>query len=46
MGARAQSLFEAQNIEVHTGAPAELPEVIVKAYLHGTLEMGENICDH
>ena len=46
MGMRAQNLFAEQNIEVVVGAPAEDPEVIVTAYLDGTLETGGNICDH
>ncbi|TFH15219.1 MAG: chromosome partitioning protein ParA [Lentisphaerales bacterium] len=46
MGSRAQSLFAEQKIEVVVGAPADLPENIVKAYLAGTLASGENVCDH
>jgi len=46
MGSRAQSLFEQNRIEVVIGAPAEEPEKIVAAYLEGTLEAGDNICDH
>jgi hypothetical protein len=29
-----------------TGAPPGRPEELVKAYLAGTLEAGENVCDH
>lgn len=46
MGSRAQSLFAEQHIEVVVGAPAETPEALAKAYLEGTLESGENVCDH
>ncbi|MFW5864324.1 MAG: iron-sulfur cluster carrier protein MrpORP [bacterium] len=46
MGQRAQGLFQQQGIEVLVGAPAENPEVLVKAYLDGSLEAGENVCDH
>jgi predicted Fe-Mo cluster-binding NifX family protein len=46
MGMRAQQLFTANGIKVVVGAPAELPEVIVKAYLDGSLQTGDNLCDH
>ena len=46
MGMRAQSLFAEQNIEVVVGAAAEEPETIAEKYLSGTLETGQNICDH
>ena len=46
MGQRAQGLFAEQGIEVVIGAPAESPERLVADYLAGTLEAGENICDH
>lgn len=46
MGERAQGLFHEQGVEVVTGAPAELPEEIVVAYLSGTLVTGQNACDH
>jgi len=46
MGRRAQALFESQNISVITGAPVEEPEVLVKKYLAGTLETGNNACAH
>ena len=46
MGGRAQGLFQQQNIEVVVGAPSETPETIVNAYLQGSLETGENVCDH
>jgi len=46
MGQRAQALFAENNIEVIVGAPAETPEELVSNYLAGSLEAGENICDH
>lgn len=46
MGQRAQSLFTAQNIQVMVGLPAESPEVLVARYLEGTLQAGQNVCDH
>ena len=46
MGARAQSLFEQQQIGVVVGAPADTPQAIVQAWFDGTLESGANICDH
>ena len=46
MGRRAQTLFEENGIEVVVGAPAGAPEEIVAAYLGGSLEAGENVCDH
>jgi len=46
MGQRAQGLFAQQGIEVVVGAPAETPERLVTDYLAGTLQAGENICDH
>ncbi len=46
MGQRAQSLFADNGIKVLVGAPAETPEVLVKAYMSGTLRTGANSCDH
>ncbi len=46
MGQRAQGLFEQNGITVVIGAQAETPETIALAYLNGTLEAGENVCDH
>lgn len=46
MGRRAQQLFAQNGITVVVGAPAETPEQLVAAYLGGTLETGENLCDH
>jgi len=46
MGQRAQGLFSQNGIKVVVGAPAETPEKVVSAYLAGTLEVGQNVCDH
>ena len=46
MGQRAQNLFAEQGIQVMVGAPAQVPEQLVTEYLTGTLETGENACDH
>jgi len=46
MGGRAQGLFAQNGIQVVVGAPAETPEALVAAYLDGTLQSGENLCDH
>ncbi len=46
MGQRAQNLFAEQGIQVIVGAPAETPEMLVTAFLTGTLQVGGNACDH
>jgi predicted Fe-Mo cluster-binding NifX family protein len=46
MGMRAQQLFSQNGIAVVVGAPAKLPEQLATAYLSGTLETGDNVCDH
>ncbi len=46
MGPRAQQLFAQNGISVVLGAPAEAPEQVAAAYLNGTLQPGENVCDH
>ena len=46
MGQRARSLFEEQNVSVVVGASSESPKVLVKHYLAGTLQTGDNVCDH
>lgn len=46
MGQRAKALFAEKGIRVVTGAPSDTPENIVSACLSGTLETGENACDH
>lgn len=46
MGQRARGLFDERGILVVVGAPADTPENLVGHYLAGTLEVGQNICDH
>jgi len=46
MGQRAQELFAEHGIRVIVGAPAETRERLVGDYLAGTLQAGENVCDH
>ena len=46
MGQRAQNLFSENGIKVVVGAPTGKPEDVVSAYLAGTLEVGQNVCDH
>jgi ATP-binding protein involved in chromosome partitioning len=46
MGQRAHDLFTEKNIDVVIGAPAAPIEQIVTSYLQGTLQTGENVCDH
>ncbi|MBL7177899.1 MAG: P-loop NTPase [Desulfobacteraceae bacterium] len=46
MGARAQDLFNQNDIRVITGAPMDSPEALVSLYLSESLETGDNICDH
>jgi len=46
MGQRAQNIFTEQGIRVIVGVPAGPPESIVRAYLDGKLQSGENLCDH
>jgi Mrp family chromosome partitioning ATPase/predicted Fe-Mo cluster-binding NifX family protein len=46
MGQRAQGLFSQNGIQVVVGAPGETPEKVASAYLAGTLEVGQNVCDH
>ena len=46
MGSRAQGLFNEAGIQLVVGAPADTPENIVTAYLGGSLEAGQNVCDH
>lgn len=46
MGQRAQGLFAESGIKVVVGAPADVPERLVEAYLAGTLVSGDNVCDH
>ncbi len=46
MGQRAQMLFGEKGIDVIVGAPVETPEALVAAHLAGTLQAGDNVCDH
>lgn len=46
MGQRARGLFAERGIHVVVGAPADTPESLVGNYLGGTLQAGENVCDH
>ncbi len=46
MGRRAQGLFADSGVRVVVGAPSGTPEEIASAYLAGTLQAGENVCDH
>jgi predicted Fe-Mo cluster-binding NifX family protein len=46
MGQRAQQLFAEQGIQVIVGAPSDTPENIINDFLAGTLQTGENVCDH
>jgi ATP-binding protein involved in chromosome partitioning len=46
MGMRARQLFAAHGITVVMGAAAGSPHEVVEAYLAGTLQIGENACDH
>jgi predicted Fe-Mo cluster-binding NifX family protein len=46
MGGRALDLFTQNGIKVVTGAPASVPEELVKSYLDNTLQTGANVCDH
>jgi len=46
MGSRAIAILEQKGITVLTGAPSEEPEIIVQSYLSGTLEFGDNFCEH
>jgi ATP-binding protein involved in chromosome partitioning len=46
MGMRAQGLFKENGIEVIVGAMGTDPDEVIKAYLAGILETGDNVCDH
>lgn len=46
MGQRAQTLFVENGIKVLVGAPCDTVENLVSAYLSGTLQTGDNVCDH
>ena len=46
MGFRAQQIFAENGVQVCVGAPVASPSEIVTAYLEGTLQTGDNLCDH
>ncbi len=46
MGRRAQELFASNDIAVLVGAQGASAQQLVSAYLNGSLETGENCCDH
>ena len=46
MGQRAQQLFNQNQVDVLVGADADSPENLAAAYLNGTLQTGQNVCDH
>jgi len=46
IGRRATGFLGQMGIEVIVGTPSDAPEAVVRAYLDGTLEAGDNICDH
>jgi ATP-binding protein involved in chromosome partitioning len=46
MGGRAQQLFKQNNIDVVVGAPDNRPVDVVRQYLNGQLQCGQNTCDH
>jgi len=46
MGGRALQLFEQAGVQVITGAPALEPDKLIIAFLNGTLQTGDNVCDH
>ena len=47
MGSRAQDLFSQNGVKVVAGVdPSGSLQDIVKSYLSGSLQTGDNICDH
>jgi len=46
MGQRAQQFFTDFGIQVVIGAPSVAPKEVVEQYIAGTLESGDNLCDH
>lgn len=46
MGSRAQMLFQENRINVITGVMEADPEKAVLKYLDGSLDTGDNVCDH
>ncbi len=46
MGERARELFSQSGIKVFTGAPPVDPEQLVHHFMHGSLSLGANQCEH
>ena len=46
MGRRAQDLFTSSGVRVIYGVEPQDPEAIVEQYLNGSLDTGDNVCDH
>lgn len=46
MGSRAQNLFGENHITVATNVLEGDPEKAILRYLRGTLEVGDDVCDH
>ena len=46
MGQRAQDILVENSVQVIAGAPSEAPESIMRSYLDGKLQTGQNTCDH
>ena len=46
MGSRAQDLFRQNRIKVITNVVETNPEKAVLDYISGTLEVGDDVCDH
>jgi ATP-binding protein involved in chromosome partitioning len=46
MGARAQQIFAESGVRVVCGAPPLEPLQVVRQYVEGSLELGDNVCDH
>jgi ATP-binding protein involved in chromosome partitioning len=46
MGQRAQGLFAQNQIQVVVGVTQGTPEIIIKDFLGGNLQTGNNLCDH
>jgi predicted Fe-Mo cluster-binding NifX family protein len=46
LGERAKILFNQQEITLHIGAPVKTPKELVTDLLAGTLQTGNNTCNH
>ena len=46
IGHRAVDILAQNGVAVIVGAPIETPENLALAYLNGTLQAGQNVCDH